>query len=69
MLYKTWYHGVSHKEQLLYQPVLYFTYWPVLDSLNNRNIIKFSNIGTSSEDFNNIQNIFLDGISGNMDSI
>ena len=37
-LYKPWTPGVPPYFKLLYQPVKYCTYWPVLGSFNNLNI-------------------------------
>ena len=69
MLDKLWSPGVLHTEQPQYQPVLVCKRWPVFRSFNNRNIIKFVNKSTPSEDFDDNHRIFLDGISYNMDSL
>ena len=63
---KTWSLGVSHNDQHHYQIVLDCTYWPLLGSFNNWNIINFTNKGTSSENFDDINKIVLDGMSDNM---
>ena len=47
---KLWNPGVEPHQQPRYQPVKYFTYWPVLHSFNNWKIIHFSHKETSSED-------------------
>ena len=41
----------------------------VLGVLNNWNIITYSNKNTTSEDFKEINQVVLDGISDNMDSL
>ena len=41
----------------------------MLGFLNDWNMIKFTNKGTSSEDFDEIHKILLDGISGNTNSL
>ena len=69
MLGKTWGPCVSHIQQPCYQTVVYCTYWPVLDSLNNWNIIKFANKNTFCEDFDEVHRFVLDGISENMKSL
>ena len=43
MLYRTWDLSISPPNQPWYQPVQVYTYWPVLVSFNNWNIITFSN--------------------------
>ena len=63
MLDKTWSPVVSHNYQPWYKPFLDSTYWPMLGYFNNWNIIEFNNKGTSSEDFDYVNKIFLDGIS------
>ena len=42
MLNKTWISGIPQHEQDCYKPVTKCTYWPVLGSFNNWNIIQFS---------------------------
>ena len=66
MLEKTWSTGISHYEQPHYHPVLDCTYWPVLGYFKKRKIIKLTNKGKSSEDFDGINNIFLYGIIENI---
>ena len=46
-----------------------FTYWPVLWSFNNRNIIHLSQIATPFEAFEEINKVVIDGISDNMASL
>ena len=45
-----------------------FTYWPLLGSLNKWNIIHFTNKKTSSEDFDEMHQLVLHGISDNIAS-
>ena len=66
---QTWSPVVSHNEQPLHQPVLNCKYWPVLFYFIKWNINKFTNKGTSSKAFDDIQNILLGGISDNMTSL
>ena len=49
-----------------YQPVQGFTYCTMLGSFNNWNIITFHTKDTTSEVFEEIHQIFFDGISENM---
>ena len=42
------------------------TYWPVLGELNNWNIIEFSSKSTSSETFDEIHQVVLDGKSDDL---
>ena len=59
--------------ELIYQPryqtVKDYRYWPVIGSVNNWNIIQFSNKSTTYEDFDEVHILVLDGISENMSSI
>ena len=55
------------QKMIYYHPVLDCRYWPVLGYFNNRNIKKFTNRSISSEDFDKINNIFLDITSENTD--
>ena len=56
-------------KQARYQPVTNFTYWPVLGSYNNWNIIELTPKLTPFEEFYEIHKVVLDGISENMDSL
>ena len=67
MLDKTWAHDVAHAQQPRYHPVIGCTYWTMLGSLNDWNIIKFKNKNTSSEDFNKVHKVVLGGISSYME--
>ena len=55
LLYKPWISGIPSYEQERYQPVTKCTYWTVLGSINNWNIIKLSQKSTSSEILDEIQ--------------
>ena len=57
------------KKQARYQPVTDCTYWPVLGSYKNCNIIHLSQKSTPFEEFEEIHKVFIDGISYNMDSL
>ena len=67
MLDKPWVHGLPPEQKMHYQPVTEFTYWTVLGSFNNCNIITFSYKATASEDFEDIHKVVLDGIRDNVD--
>ena len=60
---------VFHQTNKSYKPFTKCTYWPVLGYLNNRNIIKLSPKSTSSDTFDEIHQVVLDGISDNMASL
>ena len=59
MLNIPWYPGVYPTQQPHYQSVVCFTYWYVLGFFNSWNIIKFTNITTSSEDCDEVLKIYL----------
>ena len=61
--------GVTQPNQLCRQPVQYCTYWPMLGYFNIWNTTTTSNENTTSEDFEKIHQILLDGISANMASL
>ena len=61
MLDKPWISGISSEKQDRYKPVINCTYWPVLGAFNNRNIIKFLSKSTSSDTFDEIHQIVLNG--------
>ena len=67
--HKPWISGISSYKQERYKPVLKYTYWPVLGAFNNYNIIQFSSNSTSSETFDEIYQVIIDGISDNMSSL
>ena len=69
MLDKPWISDIPPDKQEHYKPVTKCTYWPVLESLNNWNIIKLSQKSTPSDTFDEIHQVVLDGISDNMASL
>ena len=69
MLNHPWAYGVDPTKYPCYQPVEGCIYWPVLGSLNKFNIINFTNKYTSSEYFNAVHKLLLDGIRYNMASL
>ena len=66
---KPWVHDFSPQQQLRYQPVTDWTYWPVLRSFKNLNIITLSHKATTNESFEGIHHVLLDGISYYMASL
>ena len=69
MLDKPWISGISSDKQERYKPVTKCTYWPLLGAFNNWNIILLSSKLTSSDTFDEIHQVVLDGISDNMASL
>ena len=69
MLDKPWIHVLTPKQKPCYLPVTNCSYWSVLGSFNNWNIITLSHKSTTSEDFKGIHQVVLDGISENMASL
>ena len=69
MLDKLWISGIPPDKQKRYKPVTKCNYWTVLGSFNNWNIIKLSQKSTSSEIFDEIYQVVIDGISDNMASL
>ena len=69
MLNNSWYYVADPTKQPHYQYVEEYTYWNVLGSLNNWNTIKFTNKYTSSEDFDAMHKVVIDGISDNITSL
>ena len=69
MLDKAWISGIPSDKQDRYKPVTKCTYWPVLGAFNNWNIIQLSSKSTSSDTFDEIHQVVLDGISDNMASL
>ena len=69
MLDKAWISGIPSYKQDRYKPVTKCTYWPVLGAFNNWNIIQLSSKLTSSDTFDEIHQVVLDGISNNMASL
>ena len=69
MLDKPWISGIPSDKQERYKPVTNCTYCPLLGSFNNWNVIKLSRNSTSSDTFDEIHQVVLDGISYNMASL
>ena len=69
MLYKPWIYGISSDNQERYKTVTKCTYWPVLGSFTNCNIIELSQKSTSYDTFDEIHQVVLDGISDNIASL
>ena len=69
MLDKHWISVIPSDKQERYKYVTKCTYWPVLVSFNNWNIIKLSLKSTSSDTFDEIHQVVLGGISDNMASL
>ena len=69
MLDKPWISGIPSDEQERYKPVTKCNNWPVLGTFNNWNIILLSQKSTPSDVFNEIHQVFLDGIIDNMTSL
>ena len=69
MIDKPWISGMPSDEQERYKPVTKCTYWPVLGSFNNWNIIQFSQKSTPSDAFDEIHQVNIYGISNNMASL
>ena len=66
MLDKSWISGIPSDKQDRYKPVTKCTYWPAVGAFNNRNIIQLLSKSTSSDTFDEIRQVVLDGISDNM---
>ena len=69
ILEKHWIYGITSKKKELYQPVTNCTYWPVLVSYNTWNIIDITPKSRPFEAFDEINKVFIDGISENMASL
>ena len=69
MLYKPWIYGITPDAQERYKPITKCTYWPVLGSFNNCNIIQLSQKSTPSYTFYEIHQVVLDGINDDMASL
>ena len=69
MLDKPCIYGIPSKKQARYQPVINCTYWPVLVPYNNWNIIHLTPKSITSEAFDEIHQVVLDGISDNIASL
>ena len=66
MLYKYCSPEFAQPNKPCYQPVKYFIYWSEFGIFNNWNIITFSNKNATSEEFDDINQIFLDNIRENV---
>ena len=66
ILYKPWISGIPSDKQERYKPVTNCTYWLVLVSFNNWNIIQLLQKSTPYDAFDEIHQVVLDGISYNM---
>ena len=60
---------VEPNKQTRYQPVVDCTYWPMLGSFNNWNIIQFTNKKLPSGDFDAVHKLLLYGIGDYIDYI
>ena len=69
MLDKPWISGIPSEKQERYKPVTKCNHRPVLRYFNNWNIIQLSSKSTSSDTFDEINHVVLDGISDNMASL
>ena len=69
MLEKNWIYGIPLYIIELYKPVTKCTYWPVIGPFKNWKIIKLSQNSTPYDALDEIQQVVLDGIGDNMDSI
>ena len=54
MIYKHWISGIPPDKQEHYKPVINCTYWLVLGTFNNWNIIQFSQKSTPNDAFDEI---------------
>ena len=66
ILDKIWVLDVDHAPKPRYQPVVDYTYWPMLGYFNAWNIIRCTNKDTSSGEFDEVHKVVLDVISANM---
>ena len=66
VLDKPWISGTPSDKQERYKPVNNCTYWPLVGPLNNWNIIQLSQKSTPYDTFDEIHQVFLDGISDHM---
>ena len=66
---KPWISGIPLDSQEHYKPVTKCTYFPVLGSFKNWNIIQLSQNSTPSDTFDETNQVVIDGISDNMESL
>ena len=69
MIYKPCISGISSDKKERYKSVTKCTYWQVLGSFKNWNIVQLSPKSTSSDTFDEIHQAVLDGIRYNMVSL
>ena len=69
MLHKPWIPGIPSDEQERYKSFTKCTYWPVLGSFNNWNIIPLSHKSTASDASDEIHQVVLDEKSDNKVSL
>ena len=69
MLYKPCISGIPSDKQERYKTVTNFTHFPVLGPLNNWNITQFSQKSTPYDEFDETNQVVLDGIIDNMASL
>ena len=69
MLDKPWIIGSDPTRKTRYQPVEDCTYWPVLGSFHNWNVIQFTIKTTTAEVFVAVHKVLLDGISDHMSAL
>ena len=69
MLYKLLIYGTPSTKQACYQPVIKFTYWPVLGSYKNCDIVELTPKSIPFEEFDEMHKVVLDGISYKMASL
>ena len=69
MLDKPWISSISSDKQERYKPVTKCNYWPVLGYFNNCNIVELLSKSISSDTFDEVHQVVLDGISDNMASL
>ena len=64
-----WISGIQSTKQARYQPVINCTYFLVMGPYNNWNIIHLTPTSIPFEDFDEIHQVVIDGISENMASL
>ena len=69
MLNKPWVIVSELTRRPCYQLVEDCTYWPVLGSIKNWNMIQFTNKTTINENFYSVNKVVLDGISDNISAL
>ena len=69
MLDKPWIYGITLDEKERYKTFTKCTYWPVLGSFNNWNVIHLSQKSTPSDAVDEIHQVVLDVMSNNMASL